>query len=120
MRAWPRKRLSLLSIEFCSAQDVSGPSVILYCNVNCGWCSPYCDQTVPKHMIARFYYKTMEPIVDIVLAISSLNLPGYVLLWIIDYLPEVVNGWTELEKIRAIDGVVKSARRIKNLKYECK
>jgi hypothetical protein len=54
-------------------------------------------------------------IVDIVIALASapLNLPAYVLLWIIDWLPHLERAHSELKKIRLIANVIESIRRVK-------
>jgi len=50
-------------------------------------------------------------IVDIVVAMAPLNLPGYVLLWIIDWLP-MMRAHTEYKKISLITRVIASIRCI--------
>jgi len=49
-------------------------------------------------------------IVDIVMALAPLNIPCWVLLWIVDWLPRVAQVGTELLKIRLIERVTESMR----------
>jgi ankyrin repeat protein len=59
-----------------------------------------------RHMTRHHY------IVDIVLAMSSLELPAYILLWIMDWL-HATDGVSELQTITLIAGVLKSICRVK-------
>jgi hypothetical protein len=53
----------------------------------------------------------------IVLALSSLDLPGYVLLWISDWLPPHC-AETEFKRITLITNVINSIRRAKSQTYK--
>ena len=53
-------------------------------------------------------------IIGICLALAPLNLPPYVLLWIIDWLPRY-DLLSHHKKIQLIESVVKSIRKVKGL-----
>jgi hypothetical protein len=53
-----------------------------------------------------------EKLLSICIAMARLDLPAYVLLWIVDFLPFFSVATTELRKIRLIEGVHNSVRRI--------
>jgi hypothetical protein len=52
-------------------------------------------------------------IVDIVIALAPLGIPCWVLLWIVDWLPHVAQVGTDLLKIRLIERVTESMRKIR-------
>ena len=118
-----RKRRVTLSISFAFDDEEDERYIVLYgsgISINCRHThlcgnDTDCKCQGTEQVIARIYYKTMTEIAGIVLAMSmhSLDLPAYVLLWIIDFLPAVSAGWKEVEKIRLIDGVIKSVRKVR-------
>ena len=51
-------------------------------------------------------------ILDIVIAMSPLNLPAYILLWIIDWFPYLERRHTEYRKVTHIIRIIESIRRV--------
>jgi hypothetical protein len=64
-----------------------------------------------KRNTALAWPSVQRLIIDIVVALAPLNLPGYVLLWIIDWLPHLARLHAELKKISLIVNVIGSIRR---------
>jgi hypothetical protein len=50
-------------------------------------------------------------IVDVAIAFASLNLPAYVLLWIVDFLPHIKDSQKEITKVKLLVSLIKSIRR---------
>ena len=58
-------------------------------------------------------WRKVQPlIVDICIGLAPLNLPIYVLLWIIDWLPHLERAHKEVKKVRLIESVVGSIRKV--------
>jgi hypothetical protein len=74
---------------------------------------------IPQHMnrleyVGHYYRQTMHAqILDIVIAMAPLDLPTYILLWIIEWLPRGTERSSELQRISLITNIVKSIRRVK-------
>lgn len=67
-----------------------------------------------RKRIANEWFVFARPqIVDICLAMSALGLSHYVLLWIIDWLPRY-DMLSHIRKIRLIESIARSIRKIKN------
>jgi hypothetical protein len=62
---------------------------------------------------AQVCWANIHPLlVNVTIAMTSLNLPVYVILWIIDWLPHIHAAHTEYRKVRVIAGVADSIRRV--------
>jgi hypothetical protein len=57
--------------------------------------------------------KVHAMILDAVITLAPLQLPAYILLWIFDWLPWIERAHVELKKIRLIESVIGSIRRVK-------
>jgi hypothetical protein len=64
--------------------------------------------------------KVHAMIFDIVIALAPLNLSIYVLLWIIDWLPHLERAHAEVKKVRLIESVMNSIRKVKALSLSSK
>jgi len=76
------------------------------------------DHTMPTYWMPIDYPKTRHllihwNLVEIVLSLSPLDLPGYVLLWISDWLPYFVAAETEYNRITVITRTINSIRRVR-------
>jgi hypothetical protein len=61
----------------------------------------------------RVWHKPQAVIIDICIALASLNLPVYVLLWIVDWLPEMARAHTEFFKVDIIESALTSIQRVR-------
>ena len=113
----PRKHAVQLGFRFVASPFLLHQQHVALYGVrhgaDCTCSGNYCRRVPTEHLIARIYCNSMWRVVEIVLAMAPLDLPGYVLLWIIDFLPDVVEGWTEVDKITLITNIINSVRKVR-------